>query len=110
LRVRSTAIRPAPETAGRVSPSCSDLLSCHKLEVLVLLSVIAVAAAGVLVGLRFKAPALIATTAVLLAGSLVWNGLGFPGHVTISRFLILVFALACAYVVGLLLSTRGRRP
>jgi hypothetical protein len=103
LRFRSTAIRPAPETAGRVSPSCSDLL-----EVLVLLSVIAVAAAGVLMGLRFKAPALIAATAVLLIGSLVWNGLGFPGHVTISRFLVLAVALACAYVVGLLLSTRRR--
>jgi len=74
----------------------------------VLLSVIAVAAAGVLMGLRFKAPALIAATAVLLIGSLVWNGLGFPGHVTISRFLDLAVALACAYVVGLLLSTRGR--
>lgn len=73
-----------------------------------LLSVIAVAAAGVLMGLRFKAPALIAATAVLLIGSLVWNGLGFPGHATISRFLILAVALACAYVVGLLLSTRGR--
>ena len=73
-----------------------------------LLSVIAVAAAGVLMGLRFKAPALIAATAVLLIGSLVWNGLGFPGHVTISRFLVLAVALACAYVVGLLLSTRRR--
>lgn len=75
-----------------------------------LLSVIAVAAAGVLVGLRFKAPALIAATAVLLVGSLVWNGLGFPGHVTISRFLILAFALACAYVVGVSAAAHCKRP
>jgi len=61
-------------------------------------------------GLWFKAPALIAATALLAIGSLAWNGLGFPGHVTIARFLILAFTLAGAYVAGLLLSTHWRRP
>lgn len=74
----------------------------------VLMSVIAVSAAGVLMGLRFKAPALIAATGLLLAGSLAWNGLGFPG-VTVANFLILAFALACAYLVGLSLSIRYKR-
>lgn len=73
------------------------------------MSVIAVSAAGVLMGLRFKAPALIAATALLLVGSFVWNGLGFPGHVTVASFLILAVALAAAYLVGLSLSVRFKR-
>lgn len=80
-----------------------------QLEMSVLMSVVAVSAAGVLMGLRFKAPALIAGTAVLLIGSLVWNGLGLPGYVTITRFLILAFAMACAYIVGLSISVHRKR-
>lgn len=72
------------------------------------MSVIAVSAAGVLMGLRFKAPALIAATALLLVGCLAWNGLGLPG-VTLANFLILAFVLTCAYLVGLALSVRFRR-
>lgn len=75
----------------------------------VLMSVVAVSAAGVLIGLRFKAPALIAATVLLMIGSFAWNGLGLPGYVTVTRFLVLAFALACAYVVGLSLSVRWRR-
>ena len=72
------------------------------------MSVIAVSAAGMLMGLRFKAPALIAATALLLVGSFAWNGLGFP-RVTVGGFLILAIALACAYLVGLSLSVRLKR-
>ncbi|MDX8434630.1 MULTISPECIES: hypothetical protein [Mesorhizobium] len=79
------------------------------LEMSVLMSVVAVSAAGVLMGLRFKAPALIAATALLMIGSLAWNGLGLPGYVTVARFLVLAFALACAYIVGLSLSVRWKR-
>ena len=75
----------------------------------VLMSIIAVSAAGVLMGLRFKAPALIAATALLLVGSFAWNGLGLPGYVTLTKFLILAFVLACAYIIGLSLSVHWRR-
>ncbi|QKC85293.1 hypothetical protein EB232_30360 [Mesorhizobium sp. NZP2077] len=75
----------------------------------VLMTIIAVSAAGVLIGLRFKAPALIAATALLVVGSFAWNGIGLPGHVTVVKFLILAFILACAYIVGLSLSVRWKR-
>ena len=75
----------------------------------VLMSVVAVSAAGVLMGLRFKAPALIAATALLMIGSLAWNDLGLPGYVTITKFLILAFALAVAYIVGLSISVYWKR-
>lgn len=74
-----------------------------------LMSVVAVSAAGVLMGLRFKAPALIAATALLMIGSLAWNDLGLPGYVTITKFLILAFALAVAYIVGLSISVYWKR-
>ncbi|MBB6408691.1 hypothetical protein [Mesorhizobium sangaii] len=73
------------------------------------MSVVAVSAAGVLLGLRFKAPALIAATALLVIGSFAWNGLGLPGHVTVTKFLILAFVLACAYIIGLSLSVHWRQ-
>ena len=73
------------------------------------MSVVAVSATGVLMGLRFKAPALIAATALLMIGSFAWNGLGLPGYVSVTKFLVLAFALACAYVVGLSLSLRWKR-
>ncbi|QKD18932.1 hypothetical protein HGP13_30055 [Mesorhizobium sp. NZP2077] len=73
------------------------------------MTIIAVSAAGVLIGLRFKAPALIAATALLVVGSFAWNGIGLPGHVTVVKFLILAFILACAYIVGLSLSVRWKR-
>ncbi|MDG4879456.1 hypothetical protein P9273_30735 [Mesorhizobium sp. WSM4935] len=73
------------------------------------MGVVAVSAAGVLMGLRFKAAALIAATALLMIGSFAWNGLGLPGYVTIARFLILAFALACAYIVGLSISVHWKR-
>ncbi|WFP62631.1 MULTISPECIES: hypothetical protein [unclassified Mesorhizobium] len=73
------------------------------------MSVVAVFASGILIGLRFKAPALIAATALLIIGSFAWNGLGLPGYVTVAKFLILAFALACAYIVGLSLSVHWKR-
>ncbi|OBQ71280.1 hypothetical protein [Mesorhizobium erdmanii] len=75
----------------------------------VLMTIIAVSAAGVLMGLRFKVAALIAATALLVVGSFAWNGFGLPGHVTVGKFLILAFILACAYIVGLSLSVRWKR-
>ena len=75
----------------------------------VLTSMIAVAAVGLLMGLKFKVPILIAATTVLLIASLAWNRLGLPGDMTVTRFLVLAFALACAYLVGLLLSAGFRR-
>lgn len=73
------------------------------------MSVVTISAAGVLMGLRYKVPALVAATLLLLVGSLVWNLAGLP-RVSLISFLILAFALACAYLAGLLLSLRfGRK-
>lgn len=75
------------------------------LEKPVLMSVVAISAAGILMGLRYKAPALVAATALLLVGSIVWNALGLPG-VSVAGFLVLAFTLGCAYLVGLALAVR----
>ncbi|UCI29375.1 hypothetical protein [Mesorhizobium sp. B4-1-4] len=74
-----------------------------------LTSIFAVSVAGILLGLRFKAPALLAATALLLIGIVAWNYLGWPGHVTVGKFLILVFVLASAYLVGLSLPVYRNR-
>jgi len=79
------------------------------LEISVLTSILAVSVAGILLGLRFKAPALLAATALLLIGIVVWNSLGMPGHATVGEFFFLVFVLACAYLVGLSLSVYRNR-
>lgn len=72
------------------------------------MSVVAISAAGILIGLRYKAPALVAATALLLAGSIAWNVLGLPGA-SVTNFLILAFVLSCAYLVGLSLAVRFGR-
>ncbi len=74
-----------------------------------LTGILAVSVAGILLGLRFKAATLLAATAVLLVGILAWNSLGFPGHVTVGKSLILMFFSAGGYLVGLALSLRRRR-
>lgn len=74
-----------------------------------LTSILAVSVAGILLGLRFKAAALLAATAMLLVGILAWNSLGLPGHVTLGQSLILMFFSACGYLVGLSLSLRRHR-
>ena len=74
-----------------------------------LLSIVAVSAAGIVMGLRFKAPALLAATALLAVASLAWDGLGLPGHVSLARFVALAFVLAAAYMAGLFLSLRWKR-
>ena len=85
-------------------PVGSEYMLLEQPETPVIMSVIAVAAGGVFLGLRFKAPILIAATAFLLGGSVAWNRLGFPGQVTVGNLLILAFALACAYLIGVSLS------
>jgi hypothetical protein len=91
------------------TPTSAIIVAGGFLESHVLMSVLVVAATGVLLGLRYKAPALIAATALLVLGSFAWNGLGFPGSVTVANFLILVFSLTCAYLVGLSLAVALRR-
>jgi hypothetical protein len=76
---------------------------------LVLMSVLAVGGAGVLLGLRYKAPALIAATALLVLGSFAWDQWVVPGSVTFVDLLILAFTLNCAYLVGLVLSLAWQR-
>ncbi|MBZ9743491.1 MULTISPECIES: hypothetical protein [unclassified Mesorhizobium] len=74
-----------------------------------LTSILAVSVAGILLGLRFKAAALLAATALLVIGTVTWNGLGLPGYVTVGKSLMLVFVLACAYLAGLSLAHRWDR-
>jgi hypothetical protein len=74
------------------------------LEISVLTSILAVSVAGILMGLRFKAAALLAATALLLIAIVAWNSLGLRGHVSVGKFLVLIFVLAFAYLAGLSLS------
>jgi hypothetical protein len=73
------------------------------------MSVLAVAAAGVLLGLRYKAPALIAVTTVMALAILAWNGLGLSPSVAFSSLVILVLALQSGYIVGIWLAIAWRR-
>lgn len=72
------------------------------------MSVVAIFAAGILLGLRYKVAALVAATALLVVGSIIWNMLPLP-QVSMINFLILVFVLALAYLAGLSLATRFGR-
>ncbi|WP_353646373.1 hypothetical protein [Mesorhizobium sp. WSM2239] len=74
-----------------------------------LMSVLAVAATGVLLGLRYKAPALIAVTTVMVLAILAWNGLGLSPSVAFSSLVILVLALQSGYVIGVWLAIAWRR-
>jgi uncharacterized membrane protein YqgA involved in biofilm formation len=73
------------------------------------MSVLAVAAIGVLLGLRYKAPALIAVTTVMVLAILAWNGLGLSPSVAFSSLVILVLALQSGYVIGVWLAIAWRR-
>jgi hypothetical protein len=73
------------------------------------MSVLAVAAAGVLLGLRYKAPALIAVTTVMALAILAWNGLSLSPSVAFSSLVILVLALQSGYIIGIWLATVWRR-
>ncbi|MFE0018022.1 hypothetical protein ACFWXH_24485 [Mesorhizobium sp. NPDC059054] len=83
---------------------CRSKPTGFALEISVFTSIIAVSVAGILLGLRFKAAALLAATALLLVGIVIWNSLGLPGPVTVGKSLILMFFSACGYLVGLSLS------
>jgi uncharacterized membrane protein YqgA involved in biofilm formation len=73
------------------------------------MSVLAVAAAGVLMGLRYKAPALIAMTTVMVLAILAWNGLGLSPYMAFSSLLIFVLALQSGYIIGIWLAIAWRR-
>jgi hypothetical protein len=83
--------------------------SAGRLEIPVLMSVLAVAAAGVLLGLRYKASALIAVTTMMALGIWAWNGLGLSPSVTLSAMVIFVLALQSGYIIGLWLAIAWRR-
>ena len=80
-----------------------------RLEISVLMSVLAVAAAGVLLGLRYKAAALIASTMVMVLAILTWNGLGLSPAVAFSSLVVLVLALQSGYIIGVWLAIAWRR-
>jgi len=70
----------------------------------VLWGVVTVAAVGILLGLRFSAPALLAATAVTVTASVLFlEGRGFV------QVLFLVVVLQCAYLLGLAFSLGWRR-
>lgn len=67
-------------------------------------SLITVAAFGVLLGFSFRAPALIAATALTATAT----GLLLEGPI-LQRILLPVVVLQCAYLVGLTLASLWRR-
>lgn len=73
-------------------------------------SLVTVGVAGVLLGIRFRAPALIAATAVTVVASSIARGRDglFDGNALLST-LLLVVTLQCAYLVGLVLAVVWRR-
>jgi hypothetical protein len=76
----------------------------------VLWSIIAVGVTGILLGFRFRAPALIVVTAVIVVIGAVVSGTDglFDRHRMLS-ILLLVVTLQCAYLVGLFLGLMWRR-
>jgi ABC-type thiamin/hydroxymethylpyrimidine transport system permease subunit len=73
-------------------------------------SFLAVGACGVLIGLRFRVPALlVASLAATVASVIAMQFLGFSGEYTFFTTLYLVVTLQGAYVVGLLFAILLRR-
>lgn len=74
-------------------------------------SLIIVGVTGVLLGLRFRAPALIAATAATIVIRAVAGGFDelFEWRRLLSILLLVVF-LQCAYLLGVLLGIVWRRP
>lgn len=75
----------------------------------VLSTIVAVAIAGVIIGTRFKAPALLAASAVVLVAGAIWMGSGVSGQRSFAWVLLSVLILQCSYVLGLLLAFLWRR-
>lgn len=73
-------------------------------------SFLAVGASGLLIGLRFRVPALlVASFATMVASVIAMQFLRFSGEHTLFTTLYLVLTLQCAYVVGLLFAILWRR-
>lgn len=70
----------------------------------VLWSIVSVAVAGILLGLNFRVPALLAATALIVAVT----GLLMHGPL-LQRMIVPVLVLQCAYVAGLALGELWRR-
>lgn len=74
------------------------------------LSLAAVSAIGLLIGLRFRVSALIGATAVILAAcALTFGSDGDVGQGDFVSVLFLVLTLQLAYLAGLFLATLWRR-
>jgi hypothetical protein len=79
-------------------------------EFALLWSIAAVVALGMLIGFRFRAPALIAVTAATIITSAVISGFGgLPERQLVVPALRLMIILQCAYLVGLFLAVVWRR-
>lgn len=74
-----------------------------------LLSVFVMSAAGILLGLRYRASALLAATALVIVGSVVCNLLGSEVQLSGVSTLVLVLTLQGAYLGGLWLAFIIRR-
>jgi hypothetical protein len=73
-------------------------------------SLVAAAVAGILLGLRFRVPALLAATALLVVFTAVASGLaGLSVRPLLVAVGLSVLTLQAAYLAGLLLSTLWRR-
>ncbi len=70
---------------------------------------VAVALAGVMIGMHFKAPALIAASAFIVVAGGIWVGSGLSGQWSFGWVALSVLTLQCSYLFGLLLAFIWRR-
>ena len=74
-----------------------------------LLAVFALLAAGILLGLYYKAPALLAATALVVIGTLAWNMFSRGNALSGGMIVALVLVLQAGYLAGLWLALALRR-
>jgi len=74
-----------------------------------LLAVFALLAAGILLGLYYKAPALLAATALVVIGALAWNMFGRENAPSGWMIVVLALVLQAGYLAGLWLALAIRR-
>jgi hypothetical protein len=73
-------------------------------------SFVAVGITGILLGLRFRAPALSAATIATIGANVIASGIdGFFDQHILASTVLLVVTLQCAYLAGLLVAVLRRR-
>jgi hypothetical protein len=105
---RFTTRRPADLLSLGVSATLSARAAWR--EIAVPWSLLAAAVAGILLGLRFRVPALLAATALIVVVTAVASGFaGLSGWPLLVSVGLSVLTLQAAYLAGLVFSTLWRR-